>query len=240
VRPRKPRRVLVFSNEARPGSWSDVVTGACRARGLDVDTIGWGSGRMEARPEDLLPGYDVVFAKAKSALEAMAVGAATVLCDVDGLGPMVTTAAFDALRPWNFGRQTLIDPHTPKAILARLDAYDADEAAAVAALVRARCGLPEAVREVRALHEDVLAEHRRLGPPDPHDEGVAVARWVAGLGGGNPIVTAALREGEAAHLRADVARLEAKIAELKARYVDAHWSVRLRRSLRRLRRKAGL
>jgi hypothetical protein len=239
-RPRKPRRALVFSNLAGPGTWSDVVVAACRARGLVVDVIGSGSGRPEARPEDLLAGYDVVFAKAKAALEAMAMGAATVLCDVEGLGPLVTAAGFDGLRPWNFGRQVLTEPHATAAVHARLDAYDPAEAAAVSALVRARCGLPDAVREVRALHADVLAEDRRLGRTDPAEERVALARWVAAFGGGNPLVAAAAHAEEAAHLRADVARLEAKVKELQERYVDAHWSARLRRSLRRMRRKVGL
>ena len=49
---------------------------------------------FESRPLVTLTGdYDLVFAKARCALEAMAVGAAVVLCDTHGLGPMVTSAA---------------------------------------------------------------------------------------------------------------------------------------------------
>ena len=51
-----------------------------------------------AQPERVLGRYDIVFAKAKAAMEAMAVGAAVVLCDFGGVGPMVTWADFDRLR----------------------------------------------------------------------------------------------------------------------------------------------
>jgi hypothetical protein len=234
-RPAKPRRALVFSNAARAGSWSDVVVEACRARGLTVDLVGWGSGRMSVRPEDLLAGYDVVFAKAKAALESMAVGAAVVLCDEPGLGPLVTAEAFDRLRPFNFGRALLTEPHTVAAVHTRLDAYDPRAAAAVSAFVRARCGLPEAVREIRALHAEVVEEHARLGPTDPDEEQAAVARFLEGLNAGNPLARAAVLSAQAVELQAEVARLEGRVREQKERYVDRRLGARIRRALRRLR-----
>ena len=39
--------------------------------------------------------YDIVFAKARAAIEAMAVGAAVIVCDFDGVGPMVSTENVD-------------------------------------------------------------------------------------------------------------------------------------------------
>ena len=47
-----------------------------------------------SRPEELLPKYDLVFAKARCALEAMATGCAVVLCDFAGLGSMVNPERF--------------------------------------------------------------------------------------------------------------------------------------------------
>ena len=40
-----------------------------------------------ARPEEALGSYDIVFAKARAAAEAVATGTAVVLCDVAGAGP---------------------------------------------------------------------------------------------------------------------------------------------------------
>jgi hypothetical protein len=39
------------------------------------------TGSINAKPEEILGGYDLVFAKARSAIEAMAVGTAVVICD---------------------------------------------------------------------------------------------------------------------------------------------------------------
>ena len=52
------------------------VQRACAARGITLDTLGHFLGDKHAAPEAILPQYDLVFAKGRSALEAAAVGAA--------------------------------------------------------------------------------------------------------------------------------------------------------------------
>src|SRR5262245_30888840 len=86
--PPRPRRALVFSNAARNhGSHLDAISQVCAAEGIALDVAGSRSGHVLTRPEDALGQYDLVFAKAKAALEAAAVGAAVVLCDAPGAGP---------------------------------------------------------------------------------------------------------------------------------------------------------
>ena len=101
--PERPRRALVFSNYAHSSTYLPIVEEACRRCGLELDVVGSGVGNAVAQPEHMLGGYDIVFAKAKAAMEAMAVGSAVVICDTSGVGPLVTAAAFDALRPLNNG-----------------------------------------------------------------------------------------------------------------------------------------
>jgi len=108
--PERPRRALVFSNYAHEGSHLPAVAEACRRAGLELDVVGAGVGRIVTEPERALADYDIVFAKAKAAMEAMAVGAAVILCDFSGVGPMVTSTVFDGLRPLNFGFEALRDP----------------------------------------------------------------------------------------------------------------------------------
>ena len=60
----------------------------------------------------MLGQYDIVFAKARCALEALAVGNAVVLCDTVGVGPMVTTGEVDRLRRLNFGVRALREATT--------------------------------------------------------------------------------------------------------------------------------
>ena len=90
-----------------------VIREACIRAGLRLDTVGIGSGNPLANPEHVLPRYDIVFAKAKAAMEAMAVGNAVVLCDFAGVGPMVSPENFAQLLPMNFGFQALTQPLTP-------------------------------------------------------------------------------------------------------------------------------
>jgi hypothetical protein len=162
--PPRPRRALVLSNHARAETHLPAVVEACRRAGLPLDVVGDGVGRPVAEPERILGEYDVVFAKAKAAMEAMAVGAAVVLCDFGGVGPMVGSAGFDALRPLNFGFEALRDPLAPEPLLRELARYDPDDAARVRDRLRACAGLEHAVAGLVDVYCAVIAEHA-LAPP---------------------------------------------------------------------------
>ena len=113
--PARPARALVFSHLATDDGFFDEIAAACRERGMAVEAAGTDSGRLVEDPETMLGSYDFVFAKGKAALEALAVGAAVVLCDQVGLGPMVTMAGLDELQAGNFGRRHLLQPVTRQA-----------------------------------------------------------------------------------------------------------------------------
>ncbi|HEY9784858.1 MAG TPA: glycosyltransferase, partial [Candidatus Obscuribacterales bacterium] len=86
--PAKPAKALVFSNTLTVEDCGPLFA-ACKARGIELHYAGRKFDRMIAKPEDILPEYDVVFAIARSAIEALAVGCAVVLLDAQGVGPMV-------------------------------------------------------------------------------------------------------------------------------------------------------
>ena len=159
--PKRPRRALVFSNYAHQGTHLPAIVEACRQAGLELDVAGVGVGRIVTEPERLLGQYDVVFAKAKAAMEAMAVGTAVVLCDFSGVGPMVTSSQFDELRPLNFGFETLRDPLQPEPLLREIARYDPEDAARVRDLIRSEAGLVGAVERLVAIYQEAIAEHRR-------------------------------------------------------------------------------
>lgn len=156
--PEKPKRVLVFSNYAKAPAELDGLRAACRNAGLELDLIGLAAGRSVAAPETLLGRYDIVFAKARAAIEAMAVGCAVVLCDFAGLGEMVTPERFDHLRAWNFGAGVLTRPIDEHAVTAELARYDAEAAAKVSGLIRSQAGLDQAIDRWLTLYDEVLAE----------------------------------------------------------------------------------
>src|SRR5262249_9989267 len=58
-----PRRAAVFSNYATEQNYLPAVRQACSQAGLQLDVIGSGSGHPVAAPEEVLPHYDLVFAK---------------------------------------------------------------------------------------------------------------------------------------------------------------------------------
>jgi hypothetical protein len=156
--PKRPKRALVFSNYAKEGSHLAAIVEACREAELALDVVG--AGNVVARPERLVWQYDIVFAKAKAAMEAMAVGTAVILCDYAGVGPMVTSAEFDGLRPLNFGFEALREPLRPEPLLREIARYDAVDARRVRDLLRSGAGLVPAVTALVAIYHDLIAENR--------------------------------------------------------------------------------
>ncbi len=162
--PSKPGRALIFSNYATRHTHLPAVRDACKRAGLHLDVVGHGAGTAVPDPESVLPRYDIVFAKARCALEAMAVGNAVVLCDFGGAGPMVTSGNFDRLRRMNFGRRVLEKPLRWDSLKPEMDRYDPAEAALVSQRVRSEGGLAEATHRWVELYASVLEEFRKKSP----------------------------------------------------------------------------
>jgi hypothetical protein len=211
--PEKPRRALVFSNQASERTFLPVVREACTRFGIALDVAGAAAGSSLEKPEDSLPSYDLVFAKGRAALEGMAVGLAVVLCDEAGTGPLVTSGELDRLRPLNFGIRTLRNPVTPDVLARQIARYDPADAAEVSRRIRAMAGIEEAVDRMIEIYEGVLATHRERGNPPAEEESRAAAAYLHWL---SPYVEEraqllAEREGlseEASHLLGDLQALQ--------------------------------
>jgi hypothetical protein len=164
--PAKPVRALAFSNY---DTHLPALVESCRRAGLKLDTAGTGAGNPVDRPELILGNYDIIFAKGKSALEAMVVGTAVILCDFAGLGPMVTSKEFEELRPLNFGFQALREPLQPENILRQVARYNPEDATRVRDLVRGQAGLDRATEAFVEIYRDVIDEQRRLPAAEIND-----------------------------------------------------------------------
>jgi glycosyltransferase involved in cell wall biosynthesis len=162
--PSSPEQALVFSNRASRYTHLPAVQEACRQTGLKLDVLGAEAGTLTPTPESVLPSYDLVFAKARCALEAMAAGNAVVLCDFSGAGQMVTTENFDRLRLMNFGQGVLLDPLRPANLVREIQRYNATDAAAVTRRVRDEAGLESAARQWIALYAEVIEEWKAMKP----------------------------------------------------------------------------
>jgi glycosyltransferase involved in cell wall biosynthesis len=159
--PEKPRRAAIFSNYATKWTHTVPITRACESLGLELDVIGKGANTSTSRPEVVLPKYDLVFAKARCALEAMATGSAVVLCDFAGLGVMVSSDKFAELRQLNFGAGTLVRPLDPELIAAEIRKYDANDARLVAERTRKEASLSSAMGDWIDLYEEVAGDWRQ-------------------------------------------------------------------------------
>lgn len=178
--PECPRRALVFSNYASEETHLPPIREACVRAGIELEVIGLASGRPSREPEAVLGDYDLVFAKGRAALEALAVGAAVVLCDATGCGPLVTTANLPGLRRLNFGIRALRHPATPELLGAEIARYDPDDAATASRRIREEAGRESAVTDLLALYEEVLEAYAGT-TDDPAAEGQAAAAYLRSL-----------------------------------------------------------
>jgi hypothetical protein len=179
--PAQPARALVFSNNAKDTTHLGAIREACRRRGLTVDVIGSDAGNVATRPQDLLGQYDIVFAKGRSALEAMAVGSAVIVCDFMGIGPMVTASEFDRLRRLNFGIRTCREKIDADVLEKEIGRYDSTDAATVSQRIRSTAGRDSAIDQILATYEDVISEFEAGGPRDHEAEGRAEAAYLREL-----------------------------------------------------------
>jgi glycosyltransferase involved in cell wall biosynthesis len=218
--PAVPRRALLLTNSPA-GEYVEAIAAGCASRGVVLDVLGAAAGRPVV-PEDVLGGYDVVFAKGRTALEALAVGCAVVVCDRGGVAGMLTTEVLEEWRRWNFGRRLLVQRHTPEVVTAELDRYDPADAARCTSTARSRYGLDVMVQRLVEVYEAVAKEH----DPDGYDlsaELVRLGPQVARLG---PLrVTenayldlqpyASLLQDQVVELRAESARREEDLQGLR-------------------------
>lgn len=156
--PEQPQSALIFSNQASDQNYAGLIRAACRARGIErVDLIGQSSGNVQPRPEELLPQYDVVFAKARCALEAMAVGCAVVVTERYGVGGLVTSQNMQQLRRLNFGVRTMqAAPLTEASIVDALSGYNAADASKVSQWIRQEADLEQYLDQLELLYHGAV------------------------------------------------------------------------------------
>jgi glycosyltransferase involved in cell wall biosynthesis len=160
--PERPRRALVFSNYAYAGSpMMDAIQEGCARLGITVEMVGRNAGHQTASPETVLAEADLVFAKARSALEALAVGCGVVVCDYGGLAGLVRPDNYDRFRRLNFGFRLLATSRprpTADDVVAEIELWDALNIADVSRRVRQECGMEQTMDRLIGLYEKALSQ----------------------------------------------------------------------------------
>ncbi len=158
--PPRPRRALVLSNGADEEGYPSIIRAACREEGIELEVAGLRSGRVVERPDEFLRGFDLVFAKARTALEALATGCAVILADVVGCGPIVRERDLERMRSCNLGVRFLQNMHSVDWYRAQIAAYDAADASRVSARVRHDADLDLAMDRLLAIYARAMTEHQ--------------------------------------------------------------------------------
>jgi glycosyltransferase involved in cell wall biosynthesis len=166
--PARPRRALALSNTATEAGFLTAVRAACARHGIELDVAGLGVGAPMHDPAGELHNYDVVFGKARVALEALAVGCAVVVVDEPGVAGMVTHAALPEWLRWNLGRHLLTAPHDVDLLSEELDRYDPEDAARCRDHVRAHRDLELTIDALLDEQDRVLAAWAEA-PEPAHD-----------------------------------------------------------------------
>ena len=154
-----------------------MVRAACASAGIALDVLGREFGNSSSTPEALLGQYDIVFARARAALEAVAVGSAVILISWLGLGPLVTARDLDRLRRLNLGIRALNAPLTVAGVRAEIARYAAADAAEVSRAVLASAGRDEAIDALLTVYAGLLEEPRGAGVIAAADESRAAAQY---------------------------------------------------------------
>ncbi len=205
--PVRPRRALVLSNHAREDGFVRMIREACGKEGIDVEIAGFASGRVLDRPELAMQDVDLVFAKARAALEALAVGCSVILTDAVGAGPLVTLADLDRLRAANLGIRVLQRPHSVAWYREQIAAYDPRDAAQVATRVRADAGLEPAIDRLLEIYARALNDAAARTSDDGLCGQRAAARHLAAIA--IPVKQAPATELRVETLTADLAAANA-------------------------------
>ena len=181
--PARPRRALLL---AKNTAHIAAVRAAAQEARLELDEIGSPFGREVDDLHVRLRNYDIVFATARMALEALAVGCAVVVVDGRGLAGLATSSLVDEWRRNNFGLRLLTREPTTETIMTEIARYDARDAAIVSGRIRELASLSTYLDRVEAIYRDVVATPQVLAdaPVDLRALGRFIAQWLRRLGEG--------------------------------------------------------
>lgn len=153
----RPARALAFGKAAAvPELWS-----ACDRLGLRLEAIGRARGNVRDYPEQELVQYDLVFASARSALEAICCGCAVIVCDPRGFAGLVTSKNYERLRKLNFGLRSLGEAVSVQRCIDEIGRYDPDDALAVSARARDDADLEKLLDNFELLYREVYDGSRK-------------------------------------------------------------------------------
>lgn len=177
---RRPPRALALGNYLT-GERMRILQQACELAGIELVTRGLHTDRGATdRPEDEMNAVDIVFAKAKAAIEAMACGRAVFIFDAFGSDGWVTSDNFDELEQRCLSGTGASQTVTPDALVEALARYSPAMGVVNRDLAVSRHGAIAHTSALVALAREVAAEvesdSRQQSTRREHDASFELAR----------------------------------------------------------------
>jgi hypothetical protein len=154
----QPKRALVFSNYLNENNIYPDIRAACVELGIELDIVGSSSGNPCLKPEEILQKYDLVFAKAKAAIEAMATGASVIVCDYRGLGGMVTSLNMKHFRDFNFGMKLMTNTPTKDHLITEIKKYNSSEISRVSEYIIKESDFLSVVTRLEIIYSELIID----------------------------------------------------------------------------------
>jgi hypothetical protein len=153
--PARPAKAVAFTKNS---SHLQAIRMACSAAGIAFEEYGFGVGKVVDSPEQIFAQADLVFATARTALEASAAGAGVVVCDERGCAGFLTSETAQSWLPYNLGAGILAHPCTDQRVSAAIAEWSAEEAIAASELVRERHGLEAWLDRLEVIYSEIVQE----------------------------------------------------------------------------------
>lgn len=154
-----PKKALAFSNYMSQTNIFPQIKEACLSQGIEIELLGSGNHNATMTPEDILGGYDIVFAKAKAAIESMATGAAVIVCDFRGLAGMVTPENMSHYRKYNFGMKLMTRKIQTDLIVNEIRKYDCESISKVTNFIRKEADFLSIVTQLEQVYLRIIREY---------------------------------------------------------------------------------
>lgn len=174
-----PKKAAVFSNYASEQNYLNKIREACQRANVDLEIIGLKANAYEANPHQILHNYDLIFAKGKAAIEALATGASVIVSDTLGYGGLVTKENFGYFRKFNFGRKTLDRDFDVATILQDIKRYDREELKLLSVRIRSEASLHAFIDYIVPFYNTIILNFAQ-GIRGPKSAGYLLYyRWIA-------------------------------------------------------------
>ena len=174
--PSKPLKGLLLTKNFEH---QQAVREACARSNMQLDELGPATGRFSHQLEKDLLQYDIVFATARMAIEAAAVGCSVVVCDARGFAGLLDTANKEAWRRMNLGVGLLTRPTTVENLMEALSKFDADDAAEVCAYFRKVAGAEHFINEHLRTYSQAIETNVQT---TDDERSLATANWIEEIG----------------------------------------------------------